>query len=198
MVCPPPGPLLRQTPLCKLQSFLDQSPGHPLRPQLARPGLPVRCRPLAGRSRGCLPHAGACCLVPCSTKAAGMKPKLRGHQSFIGLLTGETLTLAQWGQVTSQALRLTGPDGRKPPAWAPPAQSRLCDPQGVPPLMSPRDPQSSVIPSPYDLASLRSFHTPPAPVRRSPTEGSLVLFPTSHLCTHSSSCLSYFPMSCGS
>ena len=84
------------------------------------------------------PHAGACCMVPGGTKAAGMKPKLRGHQSFMGLLSGETLTPAQWGQVTSQGpLSLTGPDGRKPSAWAPPALSRLWVPQGAPPLMSP-------------------------------------------------------------
>lgn len=44
------------------------------------------------------PHAGACCMVPGGTKAAGMKPKLRGHQSFMGLLAGETLTPAQWAK----------------------------------------------------------------------------------------------------
>lgn len=35
------------------------------------------------------PHAGACCVAPGNSKAAGMKPELRGHQSFMGLLSGK-------------------------------------------------------------------------------------------------------------
>lgn len=35
------------------------------------------------------PHTRACCMVPGGAKAAGMKPKLKGHQSFMGLLAGK-------------------------------------------------------------------------------------------------------------
>lgn len=47
----------------------------------------VPARPVVQPSAG--PHAGACCMVPGSAKAARMKPKLGGHQSFMGLLTGK-------------------------------------------------------------------------------------------------------------
>ena len=57
-------------------------------------------RPAVQPSAG--PQAAACCMVPGGAKAARLKPKLRA--SIIhGAAHRETLTPAQWGQVTSQA-----------------------------------------------------------------------------------------------
>lgn len=58
------------------------------------------------------PHTEGCCMAPGGAKAACLKPKLR-TLIIHGAAHWETLTPAQWGQVTSQAppTSLQMPDG---------------------------------------------------------------------------------------
>ena len=69
-----PGPSLGQTPLCRLQPLLDQSPGLPWVPT-GRPGLPVRCScRLEGAGPACPPRGPATCPGPHSTGACSTVP----------------------------------------------------------------------------------------------------------------------------
>lgn len=208
MVSPPPGPLLRQTPLCKLQSLLDQSPGHPLRLQLARPGLPVRCRPLAGRSRGvCLLRGPVVHTAP----RRGLLHGARRHSGCWHETQAKRTSIfhgaARWGNPNPSPV---GPSDQPGPPildrarW--PKALGLGPPSSEQALGPPGCASSDVTPVTLNHPGFQAPmiwplflpFTHPALVRRSPTEGSFVLSPTSHLCAHSSSCLRCFPVSFGS